>query len=357
MLRIPLLALALLSSSPTHATPVGEIHRVALNESATLRDQEHRPQILVTIWYPASDGTPEQPITIGPPGQPMFTIGATASGPAFAGDAPGVKRPVILLSHGFGGSARMMGWFGIELARAGYVVISVDHPGNNGRDPMTVAGALLTWLRASDLRAALGVALADPGVGPHIDTSRVGLAGFSAGGFTALVLGGARAAPQRLLAFCKTNPNDGVCKPQVEFSVDAKQRDALLADPAYADAIRHAGDDQTIPHVKAIVVMAPAVIQGLDPASLKTLATPVSIILGDQDVVAPPITNGKVAAALLPNARLEVLPGVGHYDFLANCTANGPANLCGLARHQSEAHQAALAAAIKTFGQALKAQP
>lgn len=354
---LPLLALALLSSSPTHATPVGEIHRVTTSPSAALRDQQHRPQILVTIWYPAADGTPEQPITIGPPGTPMFTIGSTASGPPFAGDAPGVKRPVILLSHGFGGSARMMGWFGIALARAGYVVVSVDHPGNNGRDPMTVAGAMLTWLRADDLQAALRLALIDPSVGPHIDTDRVGLAGFSAGGFTALVLGGARPAPQRLLAFCKANPDDGVCRPQVEFPVDAKQRDALLADPAYADAIRHAGNAPNIPHVKAIVVMAPAVIQGLDPASLKKLATPVSILLGDQDSVAPPDSNGKAAAALLPNARLDVLPGVGHYDFLATCTADGPADLCGAARHQTVAHMAAVAAAIRAFGEALKVQP
>ena len=50
---------------------------------------------------------------------------------------------MILLSHGFGGTARIMGWLGIPLARAGYVVIAVDHPGDNAIDPITVAGAIL----------------------------------------------------------------------------------------------------------------------------------------------------------------------------------------------------------------------
>jgi predicted dienelactone hydrolase len=36
-----------------------------------------------------------------------------------------------------------MGWFGTALAEAGYIVVSVDHPGNNGIDEMTVRGAVL----------------------------------------------------------------------------------------------------------------------------------------------------------------------------------------------------------------------
>ena len=39
-----------------------------------------------------------------------------------------IRQPVLLLSHGFGGTARIMGWFGIAMARAGYIVIAVDHP-------------------------------------------------------------------------------------------------------------------------------------------------------------------------------------------------------------------------------------
>jgi predicted dienelactone hydrolase len=97
------------------------------------------------------------------------------------------RRPVILLSHGYGGTARIMGWFGIALARNGCIVVAVDHPGNNGVDKMTVAGAVLSWDRPEDLRAALNAAENDQTIGPHVDLSRVGVTGFSAGGFTTLV--------------------------------------------------------------------------------------------------------------------------------------------------------------------------
>ena len=57
---------------------------------------------------------------------------------AFAADR--IRWPVILLSHGFGGTARIVGWFGIAMARDGYIVAAVDHPGNNAVDQMTVPG-------------------------------------------------------------------------------------------------------------------------------------------------------------------------------------------------------------------------
>lgn len=199
-----------------HATPVGEMHRVAADPTAGLRDAEHRPEVRVTIWYPAVPGAREHHVAIGPPGNPLFDVGSVAPDAVFAPSAD--RRPVILLSHGYGGSARMMGWFGIALARDGYIVVAVDHPGNTGANKMTVAGAVLYWDRVEDLRAALKAAKQDPSVGPRMDLSRVGVAGFSAGGFTALLAAGARADPDHLARFCRANPDDGICQPQQEFS-------------------------------------------------------------------------------------------------------------------------------------------
>src|SRR6185312_13525069 len=56
-------------------------------------------------------------------------------------------NPVIRVSHGFGGSARSMAWFGTALARAGYLVVAVDHPGTNGADGVTAEGAYAPWER------------------------------------------------------------------------------------------------------------------------------------------------------------------------------------------------------------------
>ena len=188
--------LVVLAATLAHGATVGETHRVTSDATASLRDAQQRPALRITVWYPAAADAVEHDIAIGPPSKPLYEVGSVAPDAAFApGDD---RRPVILLSHGFGGTARIMGWFGIALAREGYIVVAVDHPGNNGVDKMTVAGASLWWDRTEDLRAALTAMTQDSSIGPHMDLARVGVAGFSAGGFTALVAAGARVQPLRL---------------------------------------------------------------------------------------------------------------------------------------------------------------
>jgi predicted dienelactone hydrolase len=345
--------LAFLATAKADATPVGEIHRVTSVPTAGLRDAESRTELRVTIWYPAAADTTERDVAIGPPGKPLFDVGRAAPDAALAPD--GGRRPVILLSHGYGGSARMMGWFGIAIARDGYIVVAVDHPGNNGADAMTVAGAILWWDRAEDLRAALKAAEQDSSIGPRMDLSNVAVAGFSAGGATALVAAGARVDPVHFAAFCLANPDDGVCRPQLEFAVTPAEQTNLLKRPEMQAEADNASADHTIQQVRAAFVMAPALVQALEPASLARMRMPVEIILGDADTVAPPATNGAIAAKSIPNASLIQLHAVGHYDFLATCTQNGRAivPLCKASVPQDDTHRRAIEAAKAFFGREL----
>jgi predicted dienelactone hydrolase len=338
--------------SQAFAGPVGERHLTATNPTAALRDDQHRDTVRVTVWYPAAADAQEASLDIGPPGKPLFLVGSAAPDAAFA-DAR--RRPVILFSHGFGGTARMMAWFTLPLVRAGYVVIAVDHPGNNGQDKMTVGGAIMFWDRPGDLAAALKAAEADPTVGPHLDPARLGVAGFSAGGFTAIASTGVRADPQRLQAFCNANPTDGICMPQKEFPLSTEQMLAAAKSPELAPELAHATDDHAVPGVRAAFAIAPAIVQSFDPASLKADQTPVAIILGDADPVAPPHTNGLVAAQDLPHVELKVLPGVGHYDFLATCTPAGVAAVpvCADKVPQDPSHHAAIDMALAFFARTL----
>lgn len=349
--------LGLFSATQVHAAPVGETHRVTSEKTASLRDAQHRNQLRITIWYPAAAAAVEHPLVVGPPGQPLFDIGSVAPDAAFAAD--GSRRPVILLSHGFGGTARLMGWFGIAMARNGYIVVAVDHPGSNAVDEMTVNGAILVWDRADDLRAALEATERDPVIGRNIDPDRVGVAGFSAGGFSALVVAGARVDLAHLTQFCTANPKDGVCQPQQEFAVTPEARAKALMLPEVAAEVAHAGDDYAIPSVRAVFVMAPALVQALDPASLAHLHIPVHIMLGDADTVAPPITNGVVAAKTIPGAELQLLPGIGHYDFLPPCTEAGRTVVpqCKSQVPQADAHSRTIAAAQDFFARSLKKSP
>jgi len=355
LLKTSALAVAAASLAlAAHAGAVGERHLTTTDATAALRDAEHRPTVRVTVWYPAAADAKEERIDLGPPGKPLFIVGAVAQNAAFADTKP---RPVILFSHGFGGTARMMGWFGVPLARAGYVVVAVDHPGNNGLDKMTAGGAILSWDRAQDLRAAMDAAKADPTIGPHMDLKRLGVSGFSAGGFTSLVSAGAKVDMNRLLAFCRANPTDGVCVPQKEFALTMDEAQKALASPELAAEAAHAGDDHTIPGVRAAFAIAPAIVQALPSEGLAKMKVPVAIILGDADPVAPPATNGLVAAKAIPHAQLKVLPGVGHYDFLSTCTADavGKVPICTAKVPQDPTHQAAVDMALGFFGRTLGA--
>ena len=332
---------------------VGERHLTTASPTAALRDADHKPTVRITVWYPAADGSVEKSLDLGPPGKPIFYVGEAAPDAAFM-DAK--RRPVILFSHGYGGTARMMGWFTTVLAQQGYIVIAVDHPGNNGLDKMTVAGGTMFWDRAGDLQAALDKVKDDPLIGPHLDTRRLGVAGFSAGGFTALVAAGARVDVEHFKTFCAEHPDDGVCKPQLEFPVTQEQAFAALATPELAPELAHAGDDHSIRGVRAAFAMAPAIVQALDPASLKAMSVPVAIIVGEADPVAPPHTNGSVAARNIPRAQIKGLPAVGHYDFLATCSdqARATVPLCqALATPQGPTHFAALQMALNLFANAL----
>ncbi len=348
LLLVVALALAAPAAFAQTSIPVGERHLTAMVATAPLRDAGHSAGIRISVWYPAAKGAREARIDLGPPGKPFFIEGASADNAAFA-DAK--LRPTILLSHGFGGTARMMAWFGLAMARAGYVVIAVDHPGNNGQDTMTVPGSILFWDRAGDLAAALKAAKADPVIGPHVDNTNVGVAGFSLGGFTSLVSAGARVDMDTFFAFCRANPKDGICMPQKEFALTMKNGQAALASAELSGETAHAGDDHRIPGVRAAFAMGPAAVQALTPDSMAKMTVPVAIILGDADPVAPPATNGLAAAKAIPGVQMKLLPGVGHYDFLGTCTEAGKAAtpLCTATVSQEQTHKTATDMALAFF--------
>lgn len=353
--RILAAAAAMAACAATaQAGPVGERHLEAASPTAALRDADHKPRVRITVWYPAAEGFEEKSLDIGPPGKPLFYVGSSAPDAPFA-DAR--RRAVVLFSHGYGGSARMMAWFGTVLAQQGYVVVAVDHPGNNSVDKMTVAGSAMFWDRPGDLQAALDTAAADPVIGAHMDLRRLGVAGFATGGFTALAAAGARVDLQRFQASCTAHPDDGLCKPQPEFPVTQEQAQAALATPELAAEAARAGDDHSIRGVRAAFVMAPALVQAFDPASLAAMTVPVAIVLGEGDPVAPPRFNGGAAARAIPRAQLKGLPRVGHYDFLADCSQAGYETLavCQIEVPQGQTHVTALETALMLFGRTLGA--
>ncbi|HEY3982048.1 MAG TPA: dienelactone hydrolase family protein [Streptosporangiaceae bacterium] len=138
----------------------------------------------VELWYPARSGPWPGPM------------------PARSAPARPGPHPLVIFSHHSGGHRQASSFVGIHLASHGYVVAAMDHsevvaPELAGRDGETAAErsarmAAMIASRVPDVRFLLDHLLAGrdrggpvPG-GLELDPERVGLAGFSFGGWTAL---------------------------------------------------------------------------------------------------------------------------------------------------------------------------
>lgn len=274
--------------------------------------------LISTIWYPAEPGANEQPQDVW-----VFKAGKAASDAALASSP--AKFPLIVLSHGTGGSAMSVAWFGSALAARGYIVAGVNHPGNNGMEAYTARGFSTWWERARDLSVVIDNMLADSTFGSHIDAKRIGAAGFSLGGYTMIEIAGGITSPSAYLDFCKSPKADGICKSPPEFPDLVEQFNKLSnSDPDYQKALSHAGDLYRDPRVRAVFAMAPALGPAFPAAGLEKISIPVQIVAGANDQNVPIGSSARYFADHIPGAKLTVFPGeVAHYVFLDTCTAQG----------------------------------
>jgi len=271
------------------------------------------------VWYPAEDSAGEKDQYIGPPDAPLFYAGRAAKDATLA---PAFSRfPLIALSHGTGGSALQMAWLGTYLAARGYIVVAVNHPGNNAVTGYTTQGFIEGWERAKDISTAITDMLADPRFGNKIDPDRIGAAGFSYGGYTMMELAGATTDLNRILAWC--DQQKGACNPPEMPDLMEKFR-TMKQQPDVQQAVPHSGDSYRDPRIRAVFAIAPAVARAFTPESLHKISIPVEIVAGAADQIAPPIENAQFFAANIQGAELTILPGgVGHYTFLDVGTESG----------------------------------
>ena len=278
--------------------------------------------LLATVWYPAAESAVEKPTEI-PGMSQLFVIGSAAQDATLA-SAP-AKFPMIVLSHGTGGSAMQMAWLGTALAAKGYIAVAVNHPGNNATEAYTAQGFSTWWERARDLSAAIDSMLADPMFRARIDAKRIGAAGFSLGGYTMIEIAGGITNPQAFLDFCASPRADLICKSPPEFPTLVEDFKKLSAtDAEFQAALRHAGDSYRDARVRAVFAIAPALGPAFSAASLAKIDIPVDIVAGQVDTNVPIESSAKYFAASIPGSDLTIFPGnVAHYTFLDSCTEAG----------------------------------
>lgn len=257
------------------------------------------------IWYPASAGGKE--VTVG--GNGVFFGTKAGRG---APHRPG-QFPMVLISHGAGGNAGQFGWIASELAAAGYAVVLPNHPGTTTGNASAKA-AVRVWERPADVSAVLDEITSNPEAYPYIDTGSATVLGFSAGGYTAMALSGARVDPDRLQRFCDdTDHGMSDCAFLAHFGIDLHAMD-----------LSPAAQDLRDPRISNAVIVDPGIISTVTADSLAGIDIPMMVInLGTQDTV-PAGVHAKAAADLIPGARHVFIEDTTHFSFLAQCTERGP---------------------------------
>ena len=263
---------------------------------ASVPDSSDR-DIALGIWYPSS----AQPS--------MQVLGMMHQTVAVNGNVSGERLPLVLISHGTSGSVASHYDTAIALAGAGFVVAAPTHTGDSYADQRYTGTRKNLIERPRQMMRVLDWMLSDWPARDSLDPRRIGIFGFSLGGFTALVLAGGTPQFSRLAQLCSEHPK----APECAF-VRQRHGDMLDADPA----------DVTWPHeprISAAVVAAPAVAFLFGSDGLDHVHIPIQLWRAENDQQAPDTWNSSIVRRRLPQrAEEHVVANADHFVFLAPCS-------------------------------------
>lgn len=258
-----------------------------------------------TVWYPTS--TPQK-FQRADKSKVWQMADSDPDGNAASG-----SFPLLVVSHGMYGNMLNQAWLGSALARHGFVVAMVNHPGTSTflRD---ADHARELWKRPVDLSRLITFLLERSALADRIDRSRIFAAGHSLGGYTVLLLAGAEFDTGLYESLCARDGTNVVCPVLKGWSV------------AETDADRHEMELSRMDRrVRKVISMDLGGTPVLSAQSLAQVRTPV-LVLGsgradmlDQDV------ESRRLASLLPETVMQhvELADAGHFDFMGVCKPEG----------------------------------
>lgn len=265
-------------------------------------DKKRSRPVTTEVWYPTSDTlTARDKFS-----SPFLRLQTVRDGKTDA-----KKRPLIYLSHGTGGGRLTLEWFAEQLVQAGYIVAAVDHYGNTF-SYSTPEGFLKPWERPQDISFSLTELLKDKTFSVLTDETRLGMAGFSLGGYTTLALAGAKLNFEALKTYSKSIAG--------KKEIDLPEFPGLVK---YIDKKELSESFQKAPvltdrRFKAFFAICPAIGQGfMTKGQVKDIIKPVYLVGTESDSIAPFSTNALHYHQLIQHSGFYLIKGkAGHYVFL-----------------------------------------
>lgn len=263
----------------------------------------------VTVFYPSQ--ATNQPVQRGPFALQLAVDGAPERS----------NGRLVVFSHGSGGGPWVHTDLATALVQAGFVVAMPEHRGDNSHDSAEQGPP--SWKRRpAEVSRAIDAVGASPQFAPLLALDKVGVAGQSAGGHTALSLAGGVWSPARFLAHCETHLAEDFPACVGTFThLTGGWLDGLKKAVAIG-VLRQRFDDATPypahdPRIAVAVAGVPAAAD-FDPDSLRQPRIPLGLVTAGQDLWLTPRWHGDaVAAACTTCERIAHLPEAGHNVMLS----------------------------------------
>lgn len=265
----------------------------------TAPDPDDKP-IELAIWYPSDAPLTEQP------------LGLFKQNVAYYGAIKGSGLPLVVISHGAVGSAAAHYDTALALADAGFVVVALNHTGDNYKDRSHSYTARNFIDRPRHVSRVMDFMLNSWDGHDHLDPTRIGMFGHSAGAVTALILMGGNPDLYLAVLFCRDHPDALDCQ-QAKQATDSSGNESKERDWTWSDWHHD-------PRIKAAVIATPGIGYTFTKIGLETVAAPIQLWRGENDKFSPNAWNSDIIEGALPQPPEDHLVAkAGHLDFLAPC--------------------------------------
>ncbi len=259
-----------------------------------LVSKETDENIPVSIVYPTK--IPAVPVRFG-----LFELDLAIAAPIVSG-----HFPLVVISHGSGGTNLGHRSIAFELVKKGFVVAMPLHPKNNYKDN-SAEGTGKNWInRPKHIKAVIDSIAENEKFSSNVDTKSVAVIGHSAGGYTALAVAGGVANTKHLYQLCIDAPKEN----EVFCGIGG-----AIPEKVISEEIKNPVD----PRVKAIVLMAPVGVMYKSENALENVDATMLLLSAEKDTQLIEANHADLIARNYKHKNkltYRTIKNAGHYSFI-----------------------------------------